>query len=399
MSEKILFVDDEPAVLDGYRRLLHRDFDLDTAVGGKNGLAAIASNAEGGYAVVVSDIRMPEMDGVQFLSRVRTVSPDSVRMALTGYADIQAAMDAVNEGSIFRFLTKPCDKQVLANALTTGVLQHRLVIAEKELLEKTLSGSIKVLTDVLSLVNPAAFSRAVRTRRYVSHVIHKLKLEGGWQFEVAAMMSHLGCVTLDTTTIDAVYAGRKLSPEEEARFDAHPVVAGELLSKIPRLEPVARMIMQQNSVQASGVSGPVSRLDVVALGAQILKVTLAYDQLLNSGKSAHDAIAHLLSKPREFEAAIVNTLLDMESQPQHMEVRSCRIADLNSDMVLQEDVRTKSGVLVVAKGQQITYPLLVRLRNFWESRAIPGSILVHMPGGEATDSPASAASQSAGAGR
>ena len=89
MSEKILFVDDEPAVLEGYCRLLNKDFFVDTALGAQDGLAAIAAAQEDAYAVIVSDMRMPEMDGVRFLSRVRTISADSVRIALTGYADIQ----------------------------------------------------------------------------------------------------------------------------------------------------------------------------------------------------------------------------------------------------------------------------------------------------------------------
>ncbi|PYX95051.1 MAG: hypothetical protein DMG71_10630, partial [Acidobacteria bacterium] len=132
MSEKILFVDDEPAVLEGYKRLLHKEFSIDTAVGGVEGLTAIAQR--GPFAVVISDLRMPGMDGVQFLSKVRTASPDTVRMALTGYADIDSAINAVNEGSIFRFLTKPCPKETLAKAVTAGLMQYRLITAEKELL-------------------------------------------------------------------------------------------------------------------------------------------------------------------------------------------------------------------------------------------------------------------------
>ena len=131
MSDKILFVDDEPGVLEGYRRLLHKEFSVETAVGAQDGLTAIAAAQEDAYAVIVSDMRMPEMNGVQFLSRVRTISADSVRIALTGYADIQTASNAVNEGSIFRFLIKPCEKEVLARALTAGLVQHGLVIAEK----------------------------------------------------------------------------------------------------------------------------------------------------------------------------------------------------------------------------------------------------------------------------
>ena len=109
MSEKILFVDDEPAALDGYRRLLHKAFDVETAVGAPQALQTLAEN--GPYAVVISDMRMPDMDGADFLAMVREVSPDTVRIAITGYADIETAARAINAGNIFRFLNKPCDKE------------------------------------------------------------------------------------------------------------------------------------------------------------------------------------------------------------------------------------------------------------------------------------------------
>src|SRR5450631_4101005 len=115
MTEKILFVDDEPAVLEGYKRLLGRELAIDTAIGGESGLAAIADS--GPYAVVISDMRMPGMNGAQFLAKVREVAPTAVRLALTGYVDIDTAMSAVNEGNIFRFLTKPCSKENLSRAI------------------------------------------------------------------------------------------------------------------------------------------------------------------------------------------------------------------------------------------------------------------------------------------
>jgi len=134
MGDKILFVDDEPAVLDGIRRMLHRDYEVDTAVDGATGLASV--QAFGPYSIVVSDMRMPTMNGAQFLARVRQRAPDTVRMLLTGYTDIGAAIDAVNEANIFRFLTKPCEKEVLISAIKIGLDQYHAITAEKKLAEK-----------------------------------------------------------------------------------------------------------------------------------------------------------------------------------------------------------------------------------------------------------------------
>src|SRR6266567_4462996 len=245
MSEKILFVDDEPAALDGYRRLLHKAFAVETAVGAPQALQTIAE--KGPYAVVISDMRMPEMDGADFLAMVREVSPDTVRIAITGYADIETASRAVNAGNIFRFLSKPCNKETLTAALNAALEQHRLITAEKELLEKTLSGCVHVLTEMLSLVNPAAFSHTSKIHRSVQHIVAKLNLTSPWRFEVAAMLSLIGCVTLDPDLVEAFYAGQKLSPEDQRRFDSHPSLAVKLLASIPRLEQVAWMIANQQA--------------------------------------------------------------------------------------------------------------------------------------------------------
>jgi CheY-like chemotaxis protein len=379
MNEKILFVDDEPAVLDGYRRLLHKDFNVDTAVGGNEGLAAITASKEKPYHVVVSDIRMPGMNGIEFLSSVRVIAPDTVRMALTGNSDMRNAVDAVNEGSIFRFLTKPCDKIVLSKALTAGLIQYRLVVAEKELLEKTLSGSIKVLTEVLSLVNPAAFSRALRIRNYVQHIASKLQLDGAWRFEVAAMMSQLGCVTLDTETIEAVYAGKELSSDEQARFDAHPSVASDLLSNIPRLEAISQMIALQNSIGTLRSKDMTQGEEVVSTGAQILKTAIVYDRLRQAGSSHHEALSNLRQRPNEFDRCIVDALVNVDAPKMRMEVKTCPVTDLQCNMTLQEDLRTDSGLLLVAKGQLITFALLMRIKNFARKQFGCRSVLVQVP--------------------
>ena len=216
MSEQILLVDDDRNVLDGYRRNLRGEFSVDTVESGQEALAQLES--KGPYAVVISDMKMPGMDGIELLRRVKSAAPDTVRVMLTGHAETQTAIEAINEGSIFRFLIKPCDKEMMAKTITAALVQHRLITAEKQLLEQTLSGCLQVLSEVLSLVNPAAFSRAERARRYIHHVATAMKLGNPWQYEVAAILSQLGCVTLAPETIETVYQGRNLSPAEQAQY-------------------------------------------------------------------------------------------------------------------------------------------------------------------------------------
>lgn len=136
---RILFVDDDQSVLDSLRRGLHRCYDVTTARGSEEGLRVVTE--EGPFAIVVSDLRMPGMDGVQFLQRVRALSPLSVAIMLTGHGDLTAAMTAVNEGHIFRFLTKPCPFDCLSKALDAGLEQYRLAATDKELLRITLENA------------------------------------------------------------------------------------------------------------------------------------------------------------------------------------------------------------------------------------------------------------------
>ncbi len=156
---------------------------------------------QGPFAVVVSDLKMPGMSGIEFLAQVRTREPDTVRILLTGNAELHTAIDAINEGQIFRFLTKPCSPETLAEALKAGLVQHHLITAERELLDHTLSESIRVLTEVLALVNPEAFGRSARITRYVEAIAQNLHVSELWSIRTAAMLSQIGCVILPESVL------------------------------------------------------------------------------------------------------------------------------------------------------------------------------------------------------
>ncbi len=156
MIEKILLVDDEPNVLAGFARQLRESHTVETAPGGAEALDAL--DTRGPFAVVVSDMRMPGMDGAAFLARARDRYPDTVRILLTGYADIQSAIEAINRGGIFRFLTKPCPPHILTGALDDALAHYRLVTAERELVDMALRDSVPVVGEGLALANPSAFA-------------------------------------------------------------------------------------------------------------------------------------------------------------------------------------------------------------------------------------------------
>lgn len=374
MPEQILLVDDERNVLDAYRRNLRSEFLLDVAESAQEALELL--DRKGPYAVVISDMRMPGMDGIELLRRVRSAAPETVRVMLTGNADTQTAIEAINEGSIFRFLVKPCDKERMAKAITAALVQHRLMTAEKQLLEQTLSGCLQVLSEVLSLVNPAAFGRAERARRYIHHVVTAMKLGNPWQYEVAAVLSQLGCVTLAPETIEAVYRGEKLSEAEQAQYDDHPHVAYGLLSKIPRLEPVAWMIEHQNRpVQPGEESGGAE----MRTGAEILRLILEYEQLIHRGMSRTESAHHLAMRNRNFSPKFFEALVTLDPNAEESEIQKCRIEELTPGMIVQEEVRSGTGGLLVSRGQEITPTVIFKLKNLHSRQAISGEVTVSMP--------------------
>jgi len=151
---RVLCVDDEPLVLEGLRDVLSRRFEVHIACGGPEALEQLEHDRYG-YAVVITDMRMPGMDGASFLSEARRVAPLAVRMLLTGYADTAAAARAVNDGQIFRFLAKPCDPDELNDACAAAAGQHRQMLAERVLVEQAVDGSLKALTEALAVTAPA----------------------------------------------------------------------------------------------------------------------------------------------------------------------------------------------------------------------------------------------------
>lgn len=269
MPAKILFVDDDLNILDGFRRQFRKILAMQTAPGGLEGLEILAR--EGPFSVIVSDLRMPRMDGIQFLSRARETAPESVRMLLTGYADLETAIDAVNQGNIFRFLTKPCKSEVLLKAISDGVRQYDLVTAERELLEKTLRGSLKVLSEILQLVNPVAFGRASRITHYARRIGKIMPVDNLWQLETAASLSQIGCVILPEDALKKIYHGQELTEEESQLFSMHPFITSDLLANIPRMQIISEIIaFQEKNFDGSGVPVDSRRGEQIPIGARIL---------------------------------------------------------------------------------------------------------------------------------
>ncbi len=377
MADAILCVDDDVNILDGYKRHLRKEFKLEVAVGPEQGLQMVTER--GPFAVVVSDLQMPGMNGIQFLTKVREEAPDTVRMLLTGNADLQTSIDAINQGQIFRFLTKPCTPEALANTLRAGLAQHRLITAERELLEHTLSGSIRVLCEVLALVNPEAFGRSSRISRYVEAIAANLHVSEMWAIKTAAMLSQIGCVILPEVVLGKVYRGEALTSEESQLFNQHPFVAFDLIVKIPRMARVAEIIKYQDKYyDGSGVSSDHRKGNEIPMEARILKVALDFDALESSGKTKAEAFDRLTQRKDCYDLDVIAALKAVVIGTVTHETQTAMITDLRAGMILAEDIMSSTDVLLASKGQEVTQSLILRFENFSRTGGIrqPFTVLI-----------------------
>ncbi len=377
MSEKILFVDDDKNILSSLKRQYHKKFQVYVSAEPHKALEIV--NNSGPFAVVIADMRMPELDGVQFLSKVMEIAPDTVRVILTGQADMESAIASVNEGHIFRFLTKPCPPEEMDKVLDDCIRQYTLIKSERELLQGTLRGSINVLSDILSLTNPEAFGRASRIKRTTKKMAQYFQVKGLWKYDLAAMLSQIGCVTLPQQTMQKLYHGEQLDQEEKQIYNMHPSVAQNLLQHIPRLEKVGEMILyQEKNFDGSGFPNDQVSGSDIPLGGRILKVALDYD--LYEAREVEKAyiLSEMKHKKGVYDPKVLLALETILGKEAHYVIKHLPIKELDPGMIFGQEVKTKNDILLVAKGQEVSEAILLRLRNFYQNYGIQEPIKMYV---------------------
>lgn len=369
MSTKILCVDDDANILASYQRSLHKQFELEIALGPEEGLKMLKS--KGPYAVVVADMQMPGMNGIEFLTKVEAMTADTVRVMLTGNADQKTARDAVNEGHIFRFLTKPCSPEELAHALYAGLNQHQLIIAERELLENTLNGSVQMLSDILSMLDPVSFGFSQKLRQYACAYAEHMSLPQSWDLELAAMLSQVGCVTVPTTLIQKVRAEESLSEEEKGVMSGLSATAAKLLGNIPRLEPVARIILYQGKhFDGSGFPADDIAGEAIPIGSRILKIFSDLIHYESCGLSFSESLTQMHVRKGYYDPSVLDSVFayfDI-SPPEHAitngKIVEVTLDDLQPGSMLAGKIETLDGWVIVGVGTPVSQIMIEKLRNY-----------------------------------
>jgi CheY-like chemotaxis protein len=351
VNPRVLCVDDEPALLDAISRNLRHHFQVQTAPSGAAGLRLLAS--EPPYAVIVSDMVMPEMNGAEFLRRAREMAPDSVRVLLTGHADTASAAAAVNEGAISRYLSKPCPTDVLVKALSDCAALHDRTMIERDVLERTLAASIGALTQTLALAAPKVFARAARAQQVMQLLLPMLDAADRWSIEVAVPLSQLGAVALAGDALERWSAGASLSEMSRAMITRMRSVSVAIVEAIPRLEATCATIRQ-------GFVNDLPTKDSSQAAAS-LWCSFEIDALESQGLTQLDAARILFDRLDPVHRPLLGRLLQglPVAAIEHLAIRF-----LTDGMVIAQDVTSDSGVLLLGRGSVVTPALIARIHTF-----------------------------------
>jgi response regulator RpfG family c-di-GMP phosphodiesterase len=361
-SNKILIVDDESTVLELYQLQLGSEFDVITAESGEAALALLAER--GACAIVVADMHMPGMNGTELLRRVQQSYRETVRMILTSDDQQAVAIEAVNEGQIFRFLNKPCPADRLAKALREGLTQYRLITAEKDLLANTLNGSINLLVEILTIVSPLAFGRATRVRQLVQKLCNRLHVENSWEISIAAMLSQVGCVSLPDSVLEKVQRGEKLMADEAKLYASHPQLGHDLVSKIPRLNRIADIIaLQLVPYDDEKLASKEPDVRDLAMRADFLRSALDYDAMVSQGRRPEQVVQEMFNRPGGYQPRVLRALTEIVNEERDRGARDVSLSQLREGMVLKDDIVDSSGDVLITKGHELTKWLLERLQH------------------------------------
>ena len=327
---------------------------------------------------------MPEMDGYEVCRRLK----GDERYAKIPIIFLTALTEVENKTKGFQlgavdYITKPFEIAEVKARVETHL---KLALSEGELQDlvvKTLGGAIEVLTEILSVANPTAFSRTSRLKRHANGLMAAFNLKDFWQIRMAAMLSQIGCIAVSPDTIEKIFRGQNVLVKERERYDRHPQIGYELIRKIPRLTEVAEIIARQQDLQKkTGFQGDERAQRLIQIGSQILKLVLAYEKLTYSGKSSADAMAELKQSEGEYSPKLLGKFLQIvesEPQPAKMDVRKIDPRDVAVGMVLAKDIIASSGSVLVKAGTKINPFLFEILHNSSKSEYSEDTFEVFVP--------------------
>ena len=324
---------------------------------------------------------MPGMNGLELLARASEAAPDTTRVMLTGHGSLEVAAQAVNRGHVFQFLAKPCTSDALSRAVVAGVRQYHLLHDEREFLEKTIHGAVKVMSEIVAVVDPVAFGHCSHLRDEAHAMGAHLLAENTWEWEMAALLSQIGVVTLPPPLVKRARSGSQLSPEEQDLMNRIPEMGAQLVAPIARLENVARIIRYQcKNFDGTGIPPDTTRASGIPLGARLLRVLNEMLTIESKGVPRLRALEKMRLYREHYDWELIDRAAECFKDSVDVAVsggaRAMTLADLRPGMLLMTDVLTAEGMLVLPSGNKLNMVTLKKLMNFAEISPLREPIFV-----------------------
>lgn len=379
--EHLLVVDDDPKIREAFVRLFQDKVKVITFAETEGALKWLKEGHSA--AVIVSALNVPGRGGNAFLQASETFTPHAARLILTKDTALEPVKQAVNEGSIFMILSKPCTATELTSAIEEAMAYHDGIMKERQVLEKTLAGSVKLLIEMLSLFHSEAFRRTPVIRAQALKLAKKLGLKRNWELEMAVMFSPLGEALLPKEILSRYLAARTLTEQEREILKRAPEQTRHLLQNIPQFEKVADVLyLSGRGFDGSGFpeDGPSGK--DIPINARIIRILS--DLWYASPESGVDAAAFeaLSINGKKYDPQLLeiakSCLLDGVEPLEERSVTLCYIRALKPGDILIDDVLTESShELVLSRGHQLTQTTIRRLEQFNHVAGIRQPVRVH----------------------
>jgi response regulator RpfG family c-di-GMP phosphodiesterase len=359
-NTKVLYVDDEASLLSSFSSLFWREPLQIFTLADSTAIDTLLE-LEGPFAVVISDQRMPKLDGVGTLNRIKQRFPETVRILMTGYANLDDTQRAINEAGISRYVSKPWDDDALKAVVHEGVTQYNLAAENaylntqltdqnkilSELLEGTVGQSMHLLSHLISYINPHAANQAERVRklgRAILSIIPNLSEDERWEISRALDLFNLGIAVLPPWIQVTLNKEGLKSLERFPASRCHHVLASDLIKEIPRFERVASIIRYQ-AKDFNGAGEPVTEIvrgKNLPLGSRLLHILIDLDLLSTDNFKGKDILQQMMSRTSKYDFELIAMMLGHTAeQKQGYEEKSVPVAELQEGMLLVDDIVTE----------------------------------------------------------
>lgn len=365
IKEKFLLVDDDTEILETYHLHFKNTLNLLTAKSAWEALELVKKN---NFAVVISDYNLPDINGLELIKEIKAISPDTICTLLTAEAELSLALDAINSGSVYKFLIKPCSHKLMANIAIQALKQYRTEQSEKDFIVSTLSGTSKMLTNVLSILNPCIFSRTQKLQKLVKVVSESLKIKNSWEIEMAALFSQIGFASIPPAITNKLLNNEEIHPKEREILHKVPEIGEQLLNNIPRLENVA-YIVKYNSKNFNGDGYPkddVKGTDI-PLESRVLRILDKFIRLEDKLLDPKKVFYRMKEEPNKFDPVLLKKIYKIIlTSNKNNEQLDVTLDQLRLNDYLVSNVTTESGRMLFSSGNTVTELVLERLYNYAE---------------------------------